>query len=581
MLEGKKWGIMGEIKLQGIGVSRGIGIGTAVVLRDTEIKIEHTYVEEPLREKERFEKTVSILKEENKELAKQLSASVGEKDGQILIAHNAILEDPEIIGPILSRIQEFRVNAEVATEEVFQKVIQAMLELEDERIKERISDLEDVKQGLLRLLLDIEEVDVSHMSPNTILVTRELAPHISAMLDKDKIAGIITQRGGTTSHAAILSKAMEIPAVLGIEDVVEKISEGQLIVMDGEQGIVILNPEEETFESYEQKNLEDQIERESLKEFIGLNSISKDEVEFSIQANVGSLQDVKRAIDQDAQGVGLYRTEFLFMNRDTVPSEEEQFEAYKTAVLCMKGRPLVIRTLDIGGDKPVPALLLKQEANTFLGFRAIRYCLQNPEVFSAQIRAILRASAFGTVKILIPFITCIEEFEETKKLIDAEMIRLIMQDIPFDEKISVGIMMETPAAVICADVLAKCANFFSIGTNDLTQYMMAVDRGNSKVSNLYSGYYPSVLRAMKQVIDEGNKNQIPVAMCGEMASDPYLIPVLMGMGLREFSVIPSEVLNVRGIIRKWTIPEAEALFQEVMEQKKVEKVKELLENAKK
>ncbi|MBQ4524077.1 MAG: phosphoenolpyruvate--protein phosphotransferase [Lachnospiraceae bacterium] len=572
---------MGEVRLQGIGVSRGVGIGTAVVLKEEELKIEHILVEDEEKERKRFEAAVSTLKQKNQELSEQLSESVGEKDGQIILAHNAVLEDPEIIEPILKMIQEFRVNAEAAVEEVFNKAIQTMSSLEDDRMKERVSDLEDVKQGLLRLLLNIGEMDFSKINQNTILVTKELSPHVSAMLDGDKIAGIITQRGGPTSHAAIISKAMEIPAVVGVEDAVELIPEGEFVVMDGENGTVILNPEEKTRKSFERRKKKVQAEKESLKEYIGLNSISKDGVLFEVQANAGSLQDTKRAMEQDAQGIGLYRTEFLFMNRDTIPSEEEQFTAYKEAVVCMEGRPLVIRTLDAGGDKPVEALGLKEESNPFLGYRAIRYCIQNPEVFTVQIRAILRASAFGPIKILIPFITCLEEFEETKKLIDEEMIRLIMQDIPFDARIPVGIMMETPSAVMMADILAKYADFFSIGTNDLTQYTMAVDRGNSKVSDLYSVYYPSVIRAMKRIIEEGDKNKIPVAMCGEAASDPYFIPVLMGMGLREFSVIPSEVLKVRGLIRKWTIPEAEALCQEVMKQKRVEKVKELLEKAKK
>lgn len=572
---------MGEVRLQGIGVSRGVGIGTAVVLKEEELKIEHILVEDEEKERKRFEAAVTTLKQKNQELSEQLSESVGEKDAQIILSHNAVLDDPEIIEPILKMIQEFRVNAEAAVEEVFNKAIQTMSSLEDERMKERVSDLEDVKQGLLRLLLNIGEMDFSKINQNTILVTKELSPHVSAMLDGDKIAGIITQRGGPTSHAAIISKAMEIPAVVGVEDAVELIPEGEFVVMDGENGNVILNPEEKTRKSFERRKKKVQAEKESLKEYIGLNSISKDGVLFEVQANAGSLQDTKRAMEQDAQGIGLYRTEFLFMNRDTIPSEEEQFTAYKEAVECMQGRPLVIRTLDAGGDKPVEALGLKEESNPFLGYRAIRYCIQNPEVFTVQIRAILRASAFGPIKILIPFITCLEEFEETKKLIDEEMIRLIMQDIPFDARIPVGIMMETPSAVMMADILAKYADFFSIGTNDLTQYTMAVDRGNSKVSDLYSVYYPSVIRAMKRIIEEGNKNKIPVAMCGEAASDPYLIPVLMGMGLREFSVIPSEVLKVRGLIRKWTIPEAEALCQEVMKQKRVEKVKELLEKAKK
>lgn len=572
---------MGEVILKGIGVSRGIGIGTAVVLKKEELKIEHILVEEEETERKRFEEAVSSLKQKNLELSKQLSASVGEKDGQIILAHNAVLDDPELMEPIQKMITEFRINAEAAVEEVFNRAIQTLDSLEDDRMKERISDLEDVKQGLLRGLLNVGEVDFSKMPQNTILVMEELSPHISAMLDADKIAGIITQRGGPTSHAAIISKAMEIPAVVGVEDVISRIPEGKPLVMDGEDGILILKPEESTIKFYERRKKNVQEEKESLKEYIGLKTISKDGVLFEVHANAGSIQDTKKALEQDAQGIGLYRTEFLFMNRDTIPDEEEQFLAYKEAVECMQGRPLVIRTLDAGGDKPVEALGLKEESNPFLGFRAIRYCIQNSKVFAVQIRAILRASAFGPVRILIPFITCPEEFEKAKELINEEMIRLIMQDIPFDAKIPVGIMMETPSAVMVADILAQYADFFSIGTNDLTQYVMAVDRGNSMVSDLYSVYYPSVMRAMKRIIEEGNKNGIPVAMCGEAASDSYFIPVLMGMGLKEFSVIPSEVLKVRQLIRNWTMPEAQALCQEVMKQTKVEKVKELLEKAKK
>ena len=293
---------MGEVRLQGIGVSRGVGIGTAIVLREEELKIEHILVEDEEKERKRFETAVSVLKEKNQELTKQLSASVGEKDAQIILAHNAVLEEPEIIEPILKMIKEFRVNGEAAVEEVFNKAIQTMSCLEDDRMKERVSDLEDVKQGLLRILLNVGEVDFSKISDNTIIVTKELSPHVSAMLDGDKIAGIITQRGGPTSHAAIISKAMEIPAVVGVEDAVELIAEGQFVVLDGENGTVILNPEEKTRKSFERQKKNVQAEKESLKEYIGLNSISKDGVLFEVQANVGSLQETQKALEQDAQG---------------------------------------------------------------------------------------------------------------------------------------------------------------------------------------------------------------------------------------------------------------------------------------
>jgi phosphotransferase system enzyme I (PtsI) len=453
--------------------------------------------------------------------------------------------------------------------------------MDDDMMKQRASDISDVKVSLLKILLGIQDIDISKVPQGTILVAKDLTPSMTSQIVKENVAGIITEVGGKTSHSAILARALEIPAVLSVPDITTLVKDKDTAIVDGTEGQVYINPEGDVLSSYIIKR-EDFIRKQAeLKNYLGKETATADGINLELFCNIGTPKDAKKAIECDGEGIGLFRSEFLFMDNNHMPSEEEQFAAYKEAAEVLKGKPVIIRTLDIGGDKDIPYLNMKKEENPFLGYRAVRYCLGNKDSYMIQLRAMVRASAFGKVKIMVPLVTCVDEIRAVKELVAEIKKDFDEKGIAYDKDIEVGCMIETPAASLIADLLAKEADFFSIGTNDLTQYTMSVDRGNADVSYLYSTFQPSVLRSIKHIIECGRNAGIPVGMCGEAAADPLMIPLLISFGLTEFSVNPVLVLTARCIISKWSKQEADALTEKVMAlSTEAEIVKLLKESAK-
>lgn len=548
---------------KGTAASDGIGIGNVMIIEEHALSYSPQAVTDTDAETQRYTDAVNAFCESTTAKADSLRKSAGEKEAEILEGHIQILKDPYLNGEIEKLIAN-GTCAESALEQMCDQFITVFSMADDELTKQRAADVKDIKTGMLSILLGIQEVKISDAPKGTVLVAHELTPSMTAGIIKENIVGIVTETGGKTSHSAILARALEIPAVLSVDDAVSKLSNGQQIIVDGSEGIVIYSPDEAQIESYTQKRNMFLQERRELENYRGRKTLSASGEEYELCCNIGNSEDAVKAMEFDGEGVGLFRTEFLFMDRNSMPTEEEQFEAYKKAALILKGKPLIIRTLDIGGDKDLPYLGLKKEENPFMGFRAIRYCLKNEELFTSQIRAILRASAFGDIRIMFPLVTTVDELREGKKLVKKLKLELSSENIDFDKDIKVGVMVETSSAAVIADLLAKEADFFSIGTNDLTGYTMACDRGNSDVSYLYSPLQPSVLRMIKNIIECGIKNNIPVGMCGEAAANPMMIPLLISFGLTEFSVSAPSVLRVRKTITQWTKQEADKVTEKVM-----------------
>ncbi|MGN0480814.1 MAG: phosphoenolpyruvate--protein phosphotransferase, partial [Lachnospiraceae bacterium] len=442
--------------------------------------------------------------------------------------------------------------------------IDIFMSMEDEIFKQRAADINDVRVRMLKILMNIEDYDLSKLPPDTVLITHELPPSVTAVMDVEHIAGIVTEVGGPTSHAAILSRALEIPAVLSVKQALATIKNGDEVIVDGNYGEVFVNPSHKTKTIYEDKIRKCNERNAMLKEFVGRETATKDGRKVVLAANIGNSDDAIRAMECGAEGVGLFRTEFLFMNGSGLPTEDEQFEAYKKALIVCKDKEVIIRTLDIGGDKDIPYMGLSKEANPFLGYRGIRYCLDRTDVFYTQLRALLRASAFGKMKLMIPMVTSINEVRTFKHHINFLMEELRLKEIPFDENLKIGVMIETPAAARIADLMAKEVDFFSIGTNDLIQYTIAVDRGNEMVSYLYTPLHPAVLRSIKSVIQAGKKAGITVGMCGEAAADTRMLPLLISFGLDEYSVTSSSVLETRKNISEWSVAKADEVTARVM-----------------
>ncbi|MBR4707558.1 MAG: phosphoenolpyruvate--protein phosphotransferase, partial [Pseudobutyrivibrio sp.] len=485
------------------------------------------------------------------------------KEAEIMEGHLAMIADPTMAGEMTKMIDAGQC-AEAAVTAVCDMFIGMFSKMEDDMMRQRASDISDIKISLLKLLLGIEDVDISTVAPGTILVAHDLTPSMTSQIVKENVVGIITEVGGKTSHSAILARALEIPAVLSVPNITEIVKDKDSAIVDGTEGEVYINPDGEKISQYVIKREEFIKAQAELKNFMGKETLTADGTPVELFCNIGTPKDAKKAIECDGEGIGLFRSEFLFMDRPHLPTEDEQFEAYKEAVETMGGRTVIIRTLDIGGDKDIPYLGLEKEENPFLGYRAVRYCLANRETYKMQLRGILRASAFGKVKIMVPLVTCVEEVREVKALVEECKNELKSEGVAFDEKIEVGCMVETAAASLIADILAKEADFFSIGTNDLTQYTMSVDRGNANVAYLYSAFQPAVLRSIKNIIEAGNKAGITVGMCGEAAADPLMIPLLISFGLNEYSVNPVLVLTARSIISKWTKAEADVLAEKVL-----------------
>ncbi|MBR5636241.1 MAG: phosphoenolpyruvate--protein phosphotransferase [Pseudobutyrivibrio sp.] len=548
---------------KGIEASRGIGIGSICLIVERDLSFESKHIDDTDAEKARFNSAIEAFKAETAEMAENIRKNIGPKEAEIMEGHLAMINDPTMAGEMTKMIEAGQC-AEAAVTAVCDMFIGMFSKMEDDMMRQRASDISDIKVSLLKILLGVEDVDISKVAPGTVLVAHDLTPSMTSQIVKENVVGIITEVGGKTSHSAILARALEIPAVLSVPGITELVKDKDTAIVDGTEGDVYINPDGDVVSKYVIKREEFIRAQAELKNFFGKETVTADGDRVELFCNIGTPKDAKKAIECDGEGIGLFRSEFLFMDKPHLPTEDEQFEAYKEAVETMNGKTVIIRTLDIGGDKDIPYLGLEKEENPFLGYRAVRYCLANKDIYKTQLRGLLRASAFGKVKIMVPLVTCVDEVRAVKALVEECKQELKAEGIKYDENIEVGCMVETAAASLIADLLAKEADFFSIGTNDLTQYTMSVDRGNANVAYLYSAFQPAVLRSIKNIIEAGNKAGIPVGMCGEAAADPLMIPLLMSFGLDEYSVNPVLVLTARSIISKWTKAEADALAEKAL-----------------
>ena len=547
--------------LKGIGASEGIGIGRVMIIAEQSLDYIPKDVADVEAEIERFHSAVEVFCAHTEKQADAIRKSTGAKEAEILLGHITMIRG--ILGEI-DNIIKTEQCAEVAVDQVCSMFIDMFNATGDEVTMQRAADVKDIRDGVLSILLGIEEIKIDEAPAGTVIVVKELTPSMTAGIKKENIVGIITETGSQTAHSAILARALEIPAVLSVTGAVSGLSTNEQVIVDGSDGVVITAPTEEQITEYTSKRDSFLRDKRELENYRGRRTLSASGEEYELFCNIGTPKDATKAMAADGEGVGLFRTEFLFMDRNALPTEDEQFEAYKQASLIMKGAPVIIRTLDIGGDKEIPYLGLEKEENPFMGFRAIRYCLKNRDMFKSQLKAILRASAFGDIRIMFPLITALEELREGKALVEEAKSDLKASGIDFDENIKVGVMTETTASGVIADLLAEEADFFSIGTNDLTGYTMAADRGNSDVAYLYSPFQPSVLRMIRRIIKCAADKGIPVGMCGEAAANPMMIPLLISFGLTEFSVSAPSVLKVRKNIAKWTKAEADTVADKVM-----------------
>lgn len=558
--------------LKGKGVSEGIGLGKVVILRNDEIKPEKVQIEDVILEKEKFYEAVSKVQNEIEELIKKISGT--EKD--IMQAYLMILQDPTLIQETIEIIEKEKCNAAYATEIGFNTIIQTFEEMDDPYMAARSADIVDMKKKVLYKILNKEEINLSQLPSNTILITSELTTSDTAKLNLNNIAGIITEVGGVNSHMAIMARTHEIPAVVGVKQIIKQVKDGDLIAINGETGEIFINPSKEEWTRFEEIRENSKKEKEKLETYKKEISATKDGHHVELLANIGGPQDIELVMKNTAEGVGLFRSEFLYMNSEDFPTEKEQFEAYKKVAEKLQNKRIVIRTLDIGGDKNLKYMKLPKEDNPFLGYRAIRIFLDNISLFKVQIRAILRASAYGNLAIMIPMISSIEELRESKKVIQEVKDELRTKQISFNENIEIGIMIEIPSAALMAEELAKECDFFSIGTNDLIQYTIAVERGNEKVSNLYTHFHPAVIRLIKSTIDGAHKNNILCGMCGEAAGDPMFIPLLIGLGLDEFSMNANKILQARKLIRELNFQDCKQIAQEILKLSSTEEIKRKL-----
>ncbi|MGD9015365.1 MAG: phosphoenolpyruvate--protein phosphotransferase [Candidatus Omnitrophota bacterium] len=555
-------------KINGIAAAPGIVIGPAFKLRREEWIISKRGINSTdiPKQIQLFEEALINTRREILDLQKRISAEMGKDSAQIFEAHLLVLEDRMLIEEVISRLKNEQLNVAYIFSEVLKKYIQVFSKIEDDYLKERIVDINDVGKRILRHLLGKEGRVrlLSNIDKRVVIVAHDLSPSETATMHKENICGFITEIGGKTSHTAIMAKSLEIPAVVGLYQATEKIKNDDLLIVDGSLGLVILNPDEATLNSYRQE--EDKL-RDVTQRFLqvkDLPAITQDEYRVSILANIELPAEIPSVKLHGAEGIGLYRTEYFYMNRQDLPSEEEHFQAYKSVAQALSPYPVTIRTLDLGGDKFLSQLEIPIEMTSFLGWRAIRFCLARPDIFKVQLRAILRASSYGELKLMYPMISGIEEFRQANTILEECKEELNKEGVSFDKDIEVGVMIELPSAAMTADLLAKEADFFSIGTNDLIQYSLAVDRTNEKVAYLYEPAHPALLRMIKNIIDAGHKNNICVAMCGEMAGDAAMVLILLGLGLNEFSVPSLSIPQVKYIIRSVSIQDMKNIAQQAL-----------------
>jgi phosphotransferase system enzyme I (PtsI) len=552
--------------LRGIGTSKGIGIGKALIIHKCKNAVSRVKIKDTEAEVDKFNEAVEKFIQETNELVDKLSQKLNGDDKNALVLKNQeyLIRDPEFTSGVISAITNDKLNAEAAVEDTCEMLKNIFLSFNNDTMTQRVADIEDMKQRLIAIMQGQKHIDLTNLSDNTVIIADEIHPSMTANMDTEHIAGIISEKGGDTSHASILARALEIPAVLSVKDICSKIAEGEEVIVDGAYGEVFVNPTPITLKIYNKKKKAYDERVKELKKYIDKQTVTKDGRKVMLAANIGNADEAAKAVNAGAEGVGLFRTEFLFMNKQALPTEEEQYNEYKKAAVVLDGRQLTIRTLDIGGDKDIPYMGLTKELNPFLGYRAIRFCLDRVDIFTTQLRAVLRASAYGNIRIMIPMITSVTEVQAVKKIINGICRDLDKKDIKYDKDIKIGVMIETPAAAIMADVLAHEVDFFSIGTNDLTQYTLAVDRGNENVAYLYSALNPAVIRSIKHIIECAHNAGIEAGMCGEAAADERMIPLLLNFGLDEFSVTVSRVLETRKEIASWSSKEVKEITENVM-----------------
>ena len=552
--------------LRGIAASDGIGLGRAVCLREINLDYSHIPYSGREAEKARLQAGIAAFARRTAAMAAEIRERVGEKEAEILTGQAAMLADPYMRAQMEEAI-EGGACAEAAADGVCTMYAGMFAGVADEAMRQRSADVRDMRRRLLAILLGAEEPDLSQLASGSVLVARDLTPSMTVGLDKENTAAILTETGGWTSHSAILARALGLPAVLSIPKALAFIKDGDRLIVDGGNGAVILHPDEGTRSEYRRRQEAFHAQRALLAGYRDRPTVDADGRRYRLCANVGSAAEARAALHAGAEGIGLFRTEFMFMNRANPPGEAEQYEAYREAARIMAGRDVVIRTLDVGGDKAAACLDMEAEENPFLGCRAIRYCLARPELYKVQLRALLRAGAEGkNIRIMLPMVSCVEEVRAARALLDACKAELEAEQRPYDKDMVMGVMIETQSAALIAGLLAKECGFFSIGTNDLIQYTMAADRGNAQVENLYSVFQPAVLRAIRHVIAAAKEAGIPVGMCGEAAADPAVIPLLIAWGLDEFSVSTASVLSTRACVSRWQGCEADKLARKALEQ---------------
>ena len=566
---------MGKI-IKGIPASPGISIGKVYLYKENELFIDTNESKNLEIEKDKLLHGRELTKEQLLRIREKTAKSLGEDKAAIFDGHITLLEDEDLFDEVVELIEDENITAEYALEQGINGYCEMLANLEDAYLRERAADLKDIGKRWLYNVTGTEIVDLSNLPKDSVVITKDLTPSDTAQLDLNNVIAFVTEIGGKTAHSSIMARSLELPAVVGTGSVCSEVATGMDIIVDAIEGIAIINPSEEEFKTYTAKREEYLAEKELLKQLKDKDAVSKDGIKVGAWANIGSPKDVPGLLRNGAQGIGLYRTEFLFMNNDRFPSEEEQFEAYKTVAESLEGKPVTIRTMDIGGDKSLPYMELPKEENPFLGWRALRVCLDRPEILKTQFRALLRASAFGYIKIMLPMIISLDEVRKSRTLLKECMEELRSEGVAFDENIQLGIMVETPAVCFRAASFAKECDFFSIGTNDLTQYTLAVDRGNEKISHLYNSYNPAVLQAIKCAIDGAHAGGITISMCGEFAGDENATAILFGMGLDAFSMSAISVPRIKKNIMSLDKKECEKLVERVLEQTTAQEVLEVV-----
>lgn len=562
--------------VKGKGVSKGIGIGHTKVLKNEEVKLTDFKVDDKENELNYFRKCLNNVIEDTKKVIEKLSGT----EADIMNAYLMILQDPTLTAETERLIQEEGYNAGYAAKVGFETVEEVFKNMDDEYMSARASDIEDMKQRVVNKIINKAEIDLSNLPENTVLVGKDLSTSDTAKLNLKTIAGIIIENGSENSHVSIMARTHEIPAIVGVKGALDSIPNDSDIAINGETGEIFINPSPEEISKLTKIKNELKDEKGNLAKFKNKKSITKDGYKTEVVANIGTPKDMDAVIENGAEGVGLFRSEFLYMDSDTMPTEEEQFEAYKEVLEKSEGKRVIVRTLDIGGDKDLKYLNLDKEDNPFLGYRAIRICLREPEIFKVQLRALYRASNYGKLAIMLPMISSVDEIRSAKDIINEVKEELKAENIKFDKNVKVGIMIEVPSAAIMAEQLATECDFFSIGTNDLIQYTVAVERGNEKISDLYTKFHPAVIRLIKMAIDGAHKSKIFCGMCGEAASDERFIPLLVGLGLDEFSMNPTKILNSRKMIRNLNHKECKKLVQEILRMSSASEIKARLEEYK-